>query len=135
MGNWQNTKDKNLIDAHFTATPIVKMNQFNARYKKIFKNTPPRVASLAYDAVSLVSVLAKHHALTENNLTQENGFNGVNGRFRLNPDGTNSRLLEIFKITPKLQYKSVSPEPDAFITKDQMFFPPVITEDYFEVDI
>ena len=53
--------------------------------------TPPQLASLAYDAVSLVALLSPgtpYHRFTQAALMDPNGFAGVNGIFRFNADGT-----------------------------------------------
>ena len=52
---------------------------------------------------------------------QENGFNGVNGRFRLNFDGTNERLLEVFQIAPGLKIQSAAAPLDDFPEADTPF--------------
>ena len=123
LANWQSVKDRSLIGGYYAATPIQRANIFNNRYQAVFGEKPPRIASLAYDAVSLASSLAERGTLNKGYLMQSGGFNGVNGRFRLNPDGTNERLLEVFQVNPKLKAQSVSeplsdfPEPNAPFTE------------------
>jgi ABC-type branched-subunit amino acid transport system substrate-binding protein len=61
----------------------------------------PAISALSYDAVSMVTILKKHFsqdpfALTA--LTQERGFEGVDGVFRLNQTGRCERLLTLMKI-------------------------------------
>ena len=125
LANWQSLRDKGLVNAYFTATPSDRANVFSKRYLQIFTEKPPRISSLAYDAVSLVAHLAKHNALTTGNLIQEEGFNGVNGRFRLNEDGTNDRLLEIRQFQSGLRQKVIEPIPDTFPDKETPFAEPV----------
>ena len=125
LANWQTAKDRGLIGGYFSATNPEKANRFNARYQSIFGSKPPRIASLGYDAVSLVATLARHKALTRDNLIQDQGFNGVNGRFRLTDDGMNERLLTIYQIGPGLRMIPISPEPEHFTDFYSSFQPPV----------
>ena len=114
LANWQGMNDKSLIGGYFAATPPAKTAYFNQRYRNSFGTNPPRIATLAYDAVSLVSVLATQKALTAHNLLNPMGFSGVNGRFRLKKDGSNERLLDVFQIVSKRRSQTVSPAPNSF---------------------
>ena len=124
LATWQSVQDKGLSGGYFTATPTTRSAQFNRRYQHIFGIKPPRLASLAYDAVSLAAVLAEHPPFDASLLTQESGFNGVNGRFRLQTDGLNERLLEIFQFQPNMKFKTISPTPDTFPDPDAVFWSP-----------
>ena len=128
LANWRGVRDRNLIGGYFTGTPETRAQQFATRYRNIFGEQPPRIASLGYDAVSLVSLLAEQHALSSASLTRPEGFNGVNGRFRLRDDGTNERLLEIFQINSLRRITSVSPVPPTFIPPDMLFEAPLPPE-------
>ena len=60
------------------------------------------MASLAYDAVSLVALLSPgtpYHRFTAAALMDPNGFAGVNGIFRFNADGTSERGLAVLEMT------------------------------------
>ena len=121
---WQAAQNKGLKGSYFTAIPPDRPNQFESRYRRIFGEKPPRIASLGYDAVSLVALLSEKGSLTQDYLTQKEGFNGVNGRFRLNEDGTNDRLLEIFQIQSTTRSTVVSPEAVDFMDKNTPFTAP-----------
>ena len=114
LANWQGLNDRSLVGGYFAATPLARSEAFNARYHNAFGDQPPRIAALAYDTVSLVAALAEKQALTTHNLLNVSGFSGVNGRFRLNADGTNKRLLEVFQIVSGKRSQTVSPAPDSF---------------------
>ncbi len=89
---------------------------FIARYKNAYGKTPRRISSLAYDGVSLASVLAaaqKGQRYTAEQLTNPDGFDGVDGLFRLLPDGTNERALAVLELRPG-GAKVVSPAPRRF---------------------
>ena len=124
LANWQSSRDKGLVGGYFTATPTDRLDVFTRRYQKTFGAKPPRISSLAYDAVSLVAHLAQHQALTTGNLLQEKGFNGVNGRFRINSDGTNDRLLEVRQFQPGLRQQIIVPVPETFLDKESYFVEP-----------
>jgi len=128
LANWQSVRDRSLIGGYYAATPILKANIFNNRYQSVFGEKPPRIASLAYDAVSLVSSLAERKILAEESLKQQTGFNGVNGRFKLNPDGTNERLLEVFQVGPKLRAESVSGPLSEFPESNTLFLEKISEE-------
>jgi ABC-type branched-subunit amino acid transport system substrate-binding protein len=74
---------------------------FAESYSKTFGGTPPRIASLAYDAVSLAVSLSQNprgQRYTFSQLTRSSGFAGVDGLFRLLPDGTSERGLAILEV-------------------------------------
>jgi hypothetical protein len=84
------------------ATPDPGLSaQFNARYQSAYGGPPHPIAGLAYDAIAAIGALVSQgqtNALTGQALTQPSGFAGVNGVFRLLPDGTNERGLAVAQI-------------------------------------
>ncbi len=91
---------------------------FIARYKNAYGKSPLRIASLAYDGVSLASVLAaseKGERYTAGQLTNRDGFDGVDGLFRLLRDGTNERALAVLELRSG-GAQVVSPAPRRFST-------------------
>ncbi|HSZ75732.1 MAG TPA: penicillin-binding protein activator [Rhizomicrobium sp.] len=87
----------------FAAPPPHVQDSFDAKYRDAFDATPPQLATLAYDAISLVALLAPgepYHRFTRAALVDPNGFAGVDGIFRFNPDGTAERGLAILSVTP-----------------------------------
>lgn len=89
---------------------------FTGKYKANFGSSPPTLAALAYDAISLAALLAPgtpYHRYTAETLTDPNGFAGVNGIFRFNPDGTSERGLSVMAVEPD-GFKVVSPAPTTF---------------------
>lgn len=78
--------------------------QFRARYLAAYGESPHPIAGLAYDGIAAIGALVKAgnaDALTGAALTQSQGFIGVNGVFRLLPDGTNERGLAVAEIQNK----------------------------------
>lgn len=85
----------------YPAPPVERYGQFVERYKANYKTTPPRIASLAYDGVSLAAALANRPAgnrYTEANLTSTDGFAGVDGAFRFLPNGQTERGLAVMEL-------------------------------------
>ncbi len=76
--------------------------EFEAQYEKTYRSKPNRLASLAYDTVSLAAALIKHYQkqpFARSNLTQNQGFSGADGIFRLKENGTVERGLAIHEVT------------------------------------
>ncbi len=76
-------------------------NQFNARYQQAYGQPPHPIAGLAYDGIAAIGALVRSgrkDALSRAALTQGSGFAGVNGVFRLLPDGSNERGLAVATI-------------------------------------
>jgi branched-chain amino acid transport system substrate-binding protein len=90
-----------LQGAWFAAPENGGFQAFAQRYRAKFGSDPTRIATLGYDAVSLVIALAKRGGadkFSENVLTSAAGFNGADGVFRFKPNGQNERALAIYEI-------------------------------------
>ncbi|WP_145619751.1 penicillin-binding protein activator [Nitrospirillum bahiense] len=87
---------------------------FEKRFNDVYGQRPPRLATLAYDATALAAVLAKgHKAYVRENLTDPNGFAGIDGVFRLLPTGQVERGLSVLEVT-KTGVTVVDPAPTSF---------------------
>jgi ABC-type branched-subunit amino acid transport system substrate-binding protein len=74
---------------------------FAGRYRAKYGGEPTRIASLAYDAVSLAAALARTQGsqrFSEAVLQSPSGFAGADGTFRFRADGTNDRTLAIMEL-------------------------------------
>ena len=90
--------------------------QFGARYQAAYGAPPHPIAGLAYDAVAAIGALVSQgqsNALTGQALTQPSGFAGVNGVFRLLPNGSNQRALAVGQIQNN-QVIVIDPAPRSF---------------------
>ena len=90
-----------LVGGWFPAPDPSGWAKFTSSYAKTYGATPPRIASLAYDAVSLAVSLSGNppgQRYTTTTLTRGSGFAGVDGLFRLLPDGTSERGLAILEV-------------------------------------
>ncbi len=76
------------------------VERFNSKYSGAYGASPPRIASLAYDAVSLAAGLARTGDFSAAAITNSAGFQGQNGLFRFRANGLIERGLSILKMTP-----------------------------------
>jgi ABC-type branched-subunit amino acid transport system substrate-binding protein len=90
-----------LYGAWFAAPSSVNREDFDITYRRTFGQSPPRLATLAYDATALAAVLARGPQTDPFNrsmLTDPNGFYGRDGLFRLGADGVAERRLAILRV-------------------------------------
>jgi branched-chain amino acid transport system substrate-binding protein len=109
-------KEGLLTGAWFAAPQPSLDDAFNAKYRATFGSEPQQLASLAYDAVSLVALLANgtpYHRFTQRTLTDLNGFSGANGIFRFHSDGSVERGLAVLAVDPA-GFTVISPAPTTF---------------------
>ena len=106
--------NRDLIGAYFADLPQERLNLYKQNYQDAFSEKPIMVSALGYDGISLISYLSKKDALNERGLLSEDGFFGINGRFKFNEDGTNARLLEMYQIRGKNRIVKVSPALQSF---------------------
>jgi branched-chain amino acid transport system substrate-binding protein len=102
--------------AWFSAPDNSGFDAFAQRYKAKFSSDPVRLATLAYDAVTLAAALARNggpDSFNQAALTNISGFNGADGVFRFKADGTNERGLAVMEIADD-GAKVISPAPRSF---------------------
>jgi len=118
-GQWDHPsigRERALIGGWYAAPDPKGWTGFTGRYARTYGSTPPRIASLAYDAVSLAVSLSQSppgQRYTATTLTRGSGFAGVDGLFRLLPDGTSERglaILEVRENGPQV----LEPAPNSF---------------------
>jgi ABC-type branched-subunit amino acid transport system substrate-binding protein len=100
----------------YPAPPPEAHAQFVERYRRVYGAEPPRIASLAYDGVSLAVALSAHSAsdrFTPEALTHPDGFAGVDGIFRFLPDGRTERGLAVLEMHPSGPIV-IDPAPSSF---------------------
>ena len=89
-----------LLGGIFANTPTSRLRIFENAYFERHEEIPAIQAALAFDATALVALLrADNRRLNLANLTDSQGYLGVLGSYRLNPDGTVERLLAIKQLT------------------------------------
>ena len=93
--------DARLVGAWYPAPDPRGWTDFSQKYAKSYGQAPPRIASLAHDAVSLAIALSggtDGQRYTAALLTRAGGFTGVDGAFRLLADGSTDRTLAILEV-------------------------------------
>ncbi|WP_425043301.1 penicillin-binding protein activator [Primorskyibacter sp. S87] len=93
-----------------------KAQLFRNRYASAYGGSPHPIAGLAYDGIAAIGALVgagREDALSGAALTQNAGFQGVGGIFRLRADGTNERGLAVATIQDK-QVVVIDPAPQSF---------------------
>ena len=104
-----------LQGGRFAGPDTAGFGGFSGRYQARYGTSPPRVASLAYDAVSLSAALNRQYGtqrFAEPTLTGGAGFSGIDGTFRFRPEGTSDRALAVYEIRNNAA-TMVSPAPRA----------------------
>ena len=106
--------------AWFAAPSPRNRRMFEDKYRRAYGQTPPRLASLAYDAAALSIVLAKT-GLQRNGrpsydrpaLTNPNGFAGMDGIFRFRANNLVERGLSVIEIRNR-NFVEIDPAPRTF---------------------
>ncbi len=104
-GQWDDSKtfeNHTLLGAWIAAPNPQERLSFNGKYQQAYGESPNRLATLAYDAISMLAVLRRHpgeQAFGFAALTQSRGFDGVDGVFRLQQNGITDRKLSILIVT------------------------------------
>lgn len=105
------------VQGGWFALPDLRLKgQFDSRYRAAYGEPPHELGSLAYDGVAAIAALAragKSNALTTAGLTQNAGFRGITGAFRLRRDGTNERALSVATVRNG-QVQVLDPAPVSF---------------------
>jgi ABC-type branched-subunit amino acid transport system substrate-binding protein len=114
------TREASLQGSWYAAPAPNADAEFVNKYRAAFGTSPAQLASLAYDAVSLVALLSAgtpYHRFTRGALMDPNGFAGVNGIFRFRADGTSERGLAVLEVTAAGPVM-ISPAPTTFLGKN-----------------
>jgi len=106
-----------LVGGWYAGSPPEARRPFEERFRSLFGRDPHRLATLAYDAVALAAVLARtgqdDTPYDPADLLNPNGFAGMDGIFRLLPNGQTQRGLAILEIT-RNGVVVVDPAPETF---------------------
>jgi ABC-type branched-subunit amino acid transport system substrate-binding protein len=108
--------DSALVGGWFAASPPEARQDFERRFSATYGHSPPRLASLGYDAAALAAVLARGQAgepFSQQAILNPSGFTGVDGLFRFTPSGLVQRGLAVLEVEPQ-GTSVVSPAPQSF---------------------
>jgi len=95
--------EPSLTGAWFAGADPESVEGFMKRFRGFFGYRPPRIATLAFDAVGLVASLSRievrRKRFSEDTIEDPNGFKGVDGLFRFTRAGLTERGLAVLEIT------------------------------------
>lgn len=103
-GRWDDAKvrlEPALLGGWFAGADRTAAANFRNHYRAVFGHRPPRLASLAYDAMALAAILAQEAGgpdFSARAITDPDGFAGSDGIFRFGPDGVAERGMAVLEI-------------------------------------
>lgn len=107
-----------MYGAWFASVSDTLYTQYATKYRARFGKAPLRLSSLGYDSVLLVARVARDWRpgtrFPVAQLTDPQGFIGVDGAFRFNANGLTDRMLEVQEIQAG-KFITVSPAPSQFV--------------------
>jgi branched-chain amino acid transport system substrate-binding protein len=109
------------VGGWYPATDPTGWQAFSGRFTKAFGQPPPRVASVAYEAVNMAISLASEppgQRFSATNLTRSTGFNGVEGTVRLSAKGVAERSLAVLEVQ-KIGTSVVDQAPNVLTSADK----------------
>ncbi len=115
-GLWDDPRvasDPAMNGAWFAAPSPRARAGFESRYAQTYGSRPQRIASMAYDATALAAALSKAGGFTPSNLTNPNGFAGVDGIIRFNKSGLVERGMAVLEIRNGA-ITEIDPAPNSF---------------------
>ncbi|MEM7775445.1 MAG: penicillin-binding protein activator [Pseudomonadota bacterium] len=111
------SRQSSFVGGWFPAPDPRGWNSFSAKYSQTYGAAAPRIASLAYDAVSIAVTLSNSvgsgRKFTADRLTQAAGFAGTDGVLRLRPNGLLDRGLAIIEVDANGS-RVIEPAPRTF---------------------
>lgn len=120
LSAWNNprlTREPALRGGWFAAPDPTITDRFDSRFRAVFGEAPPKLASLAYDASLLAARIAqaprRRGRFDETAIANPNGYLGADGLFRFAESGRIERGLAILEIQPT-GIKVIDPAPQRF---------------------
>lgn len=111
-------KSSPMYGAWFASVSDTLYNQYASKYRARFGRAPLRLSSLGYDSVLLVARVARDWRpgtrFPVSQLTDPQGFIGVDGAFRFMANGQTERMLEVQEIQSG-KFVTVSAAPTQFV--------------------
>jgi ABC-type branched-subunit amino acid transport system substrate-binding protein len=106
-----------MYGAWFASVSDTLYNQYAAKYRTRFGRAPLRLSSLGYDSILLMARVARNWrpgtAFPVSQLTDPQGFIGVDGAFRFMANGLTERTLEVQEIQAG-KFVTIDAAPTAF---------------------
>ena len=109
--------ERAMLGAWFASPQPDLRADFERRYQANFGTPPPRLATLAYDAVAMAAVLSQIPERADYDLTSlvdPDGFAGIDGIFRFGNDNVVERGLAVLEVTSS-GARVIDPAPQSFV--------------------
>jgi branched-chain amino acid transport system substrate-binding protein len=107
-----------MYGAWFASVSDTLYNQYAAKYRARYGRAPLRLSSLGYDSVLLIARVARDwrpgSKFPVSQLTDPQGFIGVDGSFRFMANGLTERALEVQEIQAG-KFVTINAAPTAFV--------------------
>ncbi len=119
LASWNDpalAREQVMQGAWFATAPDNNRSWFGNRFASAYETEASRLATLAYDAMALAAALTSSGRggdFSERAITDWRGFQGVDGLFRFQEDGTPERGLVVMEITAE-GLDIASPAPTVF---------------------
>jgi branched-chain amino acid transport system substrate-binding protein len=103
-GGWDNSgigRDQTFVGGWYPAPDPSGWKAFSERFAKTFGNPPPRISTLAHDAVGVAIALSTNNPgqrYTTGTLTRPSGFAGADGAVRFLASGGTERGLAVLEV-------------------------------------
>jgi ABC-type branched-subunit amino acid transport system substrate-binding protein len=107
-------REPSLFGGAFPAPDPEAQADFERRYAALFGEAAPRLSSFGYDAAALAATLARIGRLETGMIERTEGWGGVNGLFRLTPEGDVERALSVMQVQEQGGVRIVAPALKAF---------------------
>ena len=105
-------RNETLVGSWFPAPDPRGWRSFSDKFSQTFGSSPPRIAALAHDALTVAIRLAMQHPrgsrFSGQTIGRANGFVGIDGPFRFNADGTSSHSLAVLEVQ---RFQSIVVDP------------------------
>ena len=111
------SREISLAGGWYALPPQDQRMTFSTRFQQLDGSKPPKIASLAYDAIALSATLSSGRPgsrYTRTTIADANGFAGIDGIFRFRSDGMTERGLAVFEVSQTGQPSVVSPAASTF---------------------
>jgi ABC-type branched-subunit amino acid transport system substrate-binding protein len=111
------------LQGSWFAAPMMRdRTDFEDRFRIHFNYDPLKIASLAYDGLTLAAILAQQPGNKKAMFSQEailnpDGFKGISGIFRFTPDGGNERAMAVFEIAPNGKVLEIEKAKETFVSE------------------
>jgi branched-chain amino acid transport system substrate-binding protein len=105
-------RTETLVGSWYPAPDPRGWKSFSGKFSRTFGAAPPRIATLAHDALTVATRLATQHPrgvrYQAQAITRPTGFIGIDGPFRFNADGTTSHSLAVLEVQ---RFQSIVVDP------------------------